>query len=517
VGGLLSEAARRHHRRFLTEGMAAVIVIALVKLALHWIFNNRYGYFRDEFDYIACGDHPAWGYVDQPPLVPIVLKLTRLLLGDSLRVIRLPGALAISAAVVLAGMIARELGGRRFALILTALTMLVVPMYLSDGSLMTTNSFEPLLWMGCAYFAILAIERADPRYWLWFGVVAGIGLEEKYSIAVLGAGIVVGLLTEHRRFLLNKWLWLGGAAAFLIVLPNLIWNVQNQFPFAQLMHNIKVTNKDVVLTPLQYFVQQILLIGPVPTLIWLTGLAALFFWRPLRPYRLFGWCYLVAFAVMSRGKNYYLAPIYPVLIAAGAVAMESALARTRQQIWLKPAIAVVLVSSGAWLAPIIMPVLPIDQFIVYMDHLPFKIPRSEHSHTAALPQHFADQFGWQDLTAAVAKVWDRIPPDQRGDCAIFGTDYGEAGAIDFLGPRYGLPKAISGHQTYYLWGPRQYSGNCMIVLNQRRESLERRFDHVEYMGTSENPYAEEQHAIFLCTGKKFSSLAAIWPQVKMYR
>src|SRR2546425_1225715 len=192
-------------RTFLAKGMIVVVGIGLGKLLLHFVFNNRYGYFRDEFDYMACGNHLAWGYVDQPPLVPFLVRLSRMVLGDSLRSIRFLPALATSAVVVLAAMIAREFGGRRFALIVSAVVVVIAPIYLSGGGLLTTNCIEPLLWMGCAYFAILAIKR-DARYWLWFGVVAGLGLEEKYSIAVFGFAIVVGLLlTKQRTLLLNKW------------------------------------------------------------------------------------------------------------------------------------------------------------------------------------------------------------------------------------------------------------------------------------------------------------------------
>src|SRR6266705_4122705 len=257
-------ALDNQRQSFLADGMLVVLFLALANFLLHLYFNNRYGYFRDEFDYMACGDHLAWGYVDQPPLIPFLTKLSRLVLGDSLRSIRIVPALATSAAVILTAMLARELGGRRFALLLSAVAFSAVPIYLSDGSLLTTNCLEPLLWMGCVYFAILAIKRDDPRYWLWFGVVAGIGLEEKYSIAVLGFGIVVGLLlTEQRQVLANKWIWLGGTAAFLIFLPNFIWNVQHHWPFVELMRNIKAAGRDVALSPFQYFAQQLLLLHPL--------------------------------------------------------------------------------------------------------------------------------------------------------------------------------------------------------------------------------------------------------------
>ncbi|HKZ81910.1 MAG TPA: glycosyltransferase family 39 protein [Pyrinomonadaceae bacterium] len=507
-------------RAFFADGMVAVVAIALAKLFLHFACNNRYGYFRDEFDYLACGDHLAWGYVDQPPLLPFLVRVSRMLLGDSLRSIRFLPALAASALVILAALITREMGGRRFALILTAVTVLIAPIYLSDGSLLTTNSLEPLLWMGCVYSAILAINRKDPRYWIWFGVIAGLGLEEKYSIAVLGFGLVGGLLlTEQRRALSSKWFWLGGLAAFLIFLPNIIWNIQHHWPFLELMRNIRASGRDVELSPLQYFTQQVLLVHPLSAPIWITGVISLLFSARLKPYRLLGWCYLITFTVFValKGKNYYLAPIYPVLLAAGAVVIEHAMERLGQA-WLKPVMIVLLLAGGAWLAPLVVPLLPVDSFISYMDSLPFDVPRSEHSHEGVtLPQHYADQFGWEEMVATVAQAWSRIPEAGKSDCGIFAQDYGQAGAIDFFGRHYGLPPALSGHQTYFLWGPRGYSGHCLIVLDDRQETLEKLFKHVEYVGKSDNPYALERNIpVFICKGARFGSLAELWPKLKKW-
>jgi hypothetical protein len=520
LGGLGAQKASER-KAGLETSLAVVLAIAAAKLAAHCWFNNRYGYFRDEFDYLACAAHPAWGYVDHPPLIPFLAGLSRLVLGDSLRAVRFLPALASSAIVVLAAMIARELGGRRFALILTATVVAVAPIYLSDGSLLTTNCLEPLLWMGCVYCAILAIERSEPRWWLGFGIVAGIGLEEKYSIAILGFAIVIGLLlTAERRALASRWMWLGGIAAWLIFLPNLLWNLRNDWPFFQLMRNIKADARDVQLSALRYFAEQILLVHPLAAPLWIAGLVALLFWRRLKPFRMLGWCYLAAFAVFValKGKNYYLAPIYPMLLAAGAVAFEAGIARWRQT-WMKPVALLILVASGIALAPIVVPVLPVDQFIAYMDRLPFAVPRSEKSHMAAvLPQHYADQFGWQEMVALAAQAWNRLAPAERPGCGIFAQDYGQAGAVDFFGPHYGLPPALSGHQTYWLWGPRGYSGNCLIVIGDRQKVLESEFDHVELVGRSDHPYALERHIpAFIVKGAKFGSLEKVWPQLKKWR
>jgi hypothetical protein len=226
--------------------------------------------------------------------------------------------------------------------------------------------------------------------------------------------------------------------------------------------------------------------------------------------------------VVLKGKAYYLAPIYPMLLAAGAVTVEAAL-RARKQGWLRSAtptiIIVVLLLGGALLTPLVVPVLPVNTFISYMERLPFKVPRTEHSHERALlPQHYADQFGWEELTAKTAEAWSRLTPQEKSDCGIFAQNYGQAGAIDFFGPRYGLPNALSGHQTYFLWGPRGYSGNCMIVLNDDRETLSKLFDQVEFVGTSDNPYALERNiTVWLCKGAKFGSLQQLWPKLKKWR
>ena len=338
--------------------MLIVIAIALGKFIFHCYFNNQYGYFRDEFDYMACGNHLAWGYVDQPPLIPFLIHICRAVLGDSLRSIRFIPAVASSLLVVQTALLAREFGGRRFALVLSAIAVLIAPpQYLSNGSLLGTNCLEPNLWMGCAYFAVLAIKRNDPRYWLWSGVVAGIGLQEKYSIALFGFGMVVGLLlTAQRRVFLNPWIWFGGIAAFLIFLPNLLWNIHNQWPFVQLMHNIRADGRDVVLPLPQFFFQQMLLIDPITAPIWIRGLIALFVSPGLKPYRVLGRAYLVCFTAffVLHGKNYYLSPIYPMLLAAGAVVIEAAIERRKiasadveaarvgpnRLVWLKPVIVI---------------------------------------------------------------------------------------------------------------------------------------------------------------------------------
>jgi hypothetical protein len=207
------------------------------------------------------------------------------------------------------------------------------------------------------------------------------------------------------------------------------------------------------------------------------------------------------------------------LLAAGAIVIESALTRPRVA-WLKPAMLVVLLANGTYLVPVVVPVLSPDKFISYTHYLPFKLPVMEHSHARAkLPQWYADQFGWNEIVDETAVAWNRLSPVERGDCGIFAQDYGQAGAIDFLGRRHGLPRSLSGDKTFFLWGPRGYSGKCLIVLDDTRERLEQLFQQVDFVGTSaDNPWALEKNIdVFICHGPKFGTLADLWPKLKNWR
>jgi len=293
------------------------------------------------------------------------------------------------------------------------------------------------------------------------------------------------------------------------------------------MHNIRAEGRDVVLSAGQFFLQQTLLVNPLTAPIWIAGLIAFFVWLPLKSYRVLGWSYLVCYSIffVLHGKSYYLAPIYPMLLAAGAVAIESSLSGAHglvrlRRAWLKPVIVMALLIVGPYLSPIVAPVFSPDKFLAYAKTLPFKLPVMEHSHArAALPQWYADQFGWSEIVAETAVAWSQLSPAERGDCGIFAQDYGQAGAIDFLGRHYGLPRSLSGDKTWFLWGPRGYSGNCLIVLDDTRENLEQLWSRVQYVGTSaDNPYAlEKQIDVFICRGAKFGTLADLWPKVKHWR
>lgn len=513
-----TESKNDSRRSWMAGGMALVLIVAAVRLVVLLLAANRYGYFGDELYFLACGEHLDWGYVDQPPLIALAAWLVRHTIGTSLIAIHILPALCGSALIVLTGVIARELGAGRFGMFLSAVACMVALIYWPLNHLFTMNMFEPLLWMGCAYLVIRIVNTGNQKLWVWFGVLAGIGLENKYSMAIFGFGIVVGLiLTRERRALAQKWIWIGGAIAFLIFLPNLLWNIHHHWPFIELMRNIRASGRDIQITPLGYIGRQIFFLNPLPFPIWLAGLLWFFFGREGRRYRTLGWAYAVSLVVMivMGGKDYYLAPAYPMLFAAGAVAIERAFAKPMLA-WARASCVIVLLVPTALLLPLGIPILPIQTFLRYQAKLPFKLPASEKAHArAVLPHHFAWNFGWEEMVASVAKVYNSLPPEERAKTAIFAENFGEAGAIDLLGPKYGLPKAISGHQNYWLWGPRNYTGESVIVVGSRPEGEREHFNHVQVVANLDNPLGAvwEQRSILLCRGLKWP-LREIWPKVK---
>ena len=504
------------HRVGLKAG-AVVAAVAAVKLLLHLYAGRHYGYFVDELYYLACAQHLDWGYVDQPPLIAWIAYVARSLFGDSLSAIRLFPALAGAGMALLTGLIARELGGRRFAQGLAALAFLLAPGCLALDHFLSMNAFEPLFWMGCAWLVIRIVRTGEARLWLWFGLVAGIGLENKHSMLIFGFGLVAGLLlTRERRILRTRWFWMGGLLAFLIFLPNLLWNIQHHFPFLELQENIRRSGRDVHMTPLSFFGQEILAMLPLTLPVWLAGLWYLFFHRDGKPFRALAWAWLIAagLIVTLNPRVYYLFPAFPLLFAAGGVAWERWLAASRLQ-WIKPAYAALMVLMGALISPLVLPVLPPDTYIRYSTALHLQPPRIETSRLGPLPQLFADQFGWEDMARAVAGIYNGLPPEVRARTCIFGQNYGQAGAIDLFGPKYGLPRAISGHQTYFLWGPHGCTGESVIVMAGRRESLEREYAAVRVAAHVENPYSMpyEHIYIFYCQGLK-QPVSEVWPKVK---
>lgn len=499
-------------------GPAIVLALAAAKLVFHLLIANRYGIFRDELYYLACSEHLDAGYVDQPPLIGFIAWFARHVFGESLVGLRLLPAFAGAATVWLTGKLARDLGGGAFAQTMAALAVFAAPVFLLMHHWLTMNAFEPLIWVACAWCVVRAIDRNEPRYWLWFGVLIGIGMENKYSTAFFALAVFVALLlTPQRRFLTSKWIWLGALCSLLIFLPNLIWLVRHDFPFLELMQNIRRSHRDVVRGPVAFIIDQAMLMNPILFPLWVGGLVWLFLSREGSRFRMLGWIYsllLITFIVM-KGKNYYLAPAYPLLFAAGGVAFEN-LSRVRLR-WTRPVYIVAVVLITSLLAPLSAPVLSPENYIAYQKGLGLEPLKAENQPTGPLPQHFADEFGWEEMARETGRVYNALPPDQRSRTAIFANSYGQAGAIDFFGKKYGLPKAICNHQSYWFWGPRDYTGESVIVLGSDGTGDRKHFATVESVGRTYHPYSrrDEHFEIFLCRELN-TRLQALWPKAKKW-
>ena len=501
-------------------GTSILAGLAAAKLLLQLAGVRHYGIFRDELYYLACGEHLAWGYVDQPPLIAGVAWLVRHVFGSSLIAVRLLPALAGAAVVYLTGALARELGGGRVAQFLAAAASLFAPAYLAFDSFLSMNAFEPLFWLLCAWFAVRIVQGSSPRLWLAFGGVAGLGLENKHTMLVFGFAMVAGLvLSGEWRLFQRKWVWLGGLLALALFLPNLFWEARHGWPQIEVVRNAQLY-KNIAVSPLQFLGDQVAFLHPFIFPVWLGGLLWVFFAAKGKRFRFLGWTYLIILAVFIflGGKSYYPLPAYPMLMAAGGAAFEE-FAQSRERRLLRIAFPALLVLGGLAAVPFGVPVLPVDAFLRYSQAIPYaNLAKTERDAVyAELPQLYADMFGWDNMAATVARVYRELPAGDRADCAILGGNYGESGAIDYYGPALGLPKAIGGHNSYYDWGPRNYSGACVIVFGERSEEFVKLFGDVRLAATIKNPHAmpnEQSVPVYVCR-KPIAPLSVLWPRFKM--
>ena len=496
-----------------------LFALASCKLLIQLAGINHYGFFRDEFYYIACGQHLAWGYVDQPPLIAFLAWFARHVFGTSLFATRLLPVLAGACVVYATGRIAAELGGGLFAQFLAATAILLAPAYLAFDSFFSMNAFEPLFWLLCAWIAIRIVKGGSPRLWLLFGAVAGLGLENKHSMLVFGFALVTGLLLSGQmRLFRSKWIWIGAALALAIFLPNLLWESRNGWPQIEVVRNAQQFKNEAI-TPLQFLFEQVLFLQPLALPVWLAGLWWYFAAPEGKLFRFLGWAYLsvlVIFIALS-GKSYYALPVYPPLMAAGGVALEPFFAAPSRR-WMTVAFPALLIAAGLVTLPFGAPILPVDTFLRYSKLLPYaNSVKTERDATTELPQLYADMFGWENMATQVANVYHALPQSGQAGCAILAGNYGEAGAIDHFGPALGLPAAISGHNSYYFWGPRAYTGSCVILFGERADELKDFFADAQLVAAITDPHAavaERNVHVYVCR-KPRAPLAELWPHFKL--
>ncbi len=483
-------------RRASPESLA-VGGLALGVLALHLATNGLYGFHRDELYYLDSARHLAWGFVDYPPVTPAIARLSLLIFGPSVWGLRLWPSIAGAAMVVLASLLARELGGGRAARILAAIAAATSPILLGANWLFETVTFDQVCWLVCLWLTARLVRTGDRRLWLALGVALGVGLETKYTIVALIAGLAVAVpMTPLRRHLRTPWPWVGLAIALLIILPNLVWQFAYGWPSLAYTFNHHAAQASDF-APLSFLSDQLALIGPLAIPLWLAG----WYWLFSGGGRSLGVAVLVPFVIfLFAGKGYYIGPVHPLLLAAGACGLE-AWTRQRRRLVLRST-AVALGVQSLVLLPIALPLL--QEAAMARSSLP------------SIRNDFADTVGWPELVAQVAGAYDRVPETLRSDVVILTSNYGEAGAIDTFGPSLGLPAAVSGELTYYFWRPARMSGPVLAV-GMDVGFLSTLFEGCSPVATVSNAYGlhnqEFGDPILLCARARMP-LDELWPRLK---
>ncbi len=512
-------------RKLRSSDLIILCGLALAKLIIHLISSTTYEFHRDEFLYIAMGKHLAWGYLEVPPFIAGVAAFVRVLPGESLLTYRLLTATAGAGSVVLTGLLARELGGKRFAQVVAALSVLISPALLRSGTLFQPVVFEQFFWVVGMYLVVNIFNNASsnqPAWWILLGIVGGVGLLNKYTMLMFAGGMFIGLLLSPQRTLLRSgWPWIAVMLALAIALPNLIWQHQQGWP---LLEHLRVLSRTQLanVQPGQFLLMQVLMLLFAFPLV-LLGLYYTLMTKQGWHYRPLGWMLLSILAVLLllSGKAYYMMPVYPVLLAAGAVQLERFIQPSGGR-WLRWIIPAVLVVGNAPAIPFGLPVLPPSAFESYaaiMTRLPgFDDPlRWEDGEIHDLPQDFADMIGWRNLASHIRRLSEQIPQDQRDRTILFASNYGEAGCLDYYRDEYGLPPVYSFHGSYYLWGPPEQEPETIITIGFHEETLREYFHEVSDGTIITHPHAREGRIpVYICPHPG-NRLGTLWEEFAEYR
>ena len=468
----------------------ALLGITATVMAVHILTNHRYGFHRDELQILSDAVHLDWGFVEFPPLTPLLERISLGVFGLSLVGLRLFSVITQGLAILVTGLMAWELGGRRLAQVAAALAIALSPLSLFEGTEFQYTTFDYLWWVLAAYFVIRLLKTENPRWWLAIGAAVGVGLMTKYTMTFLAAGILAGLLLTRRRFFRSWWLWGGAALALLVFLPNLVWQVNHQFISLRFLSHIHVRDigegRTKGFVPDQFLVCTNLFAAPL----WIGGVLA--FLRDRR-YRFLAWMFLVPLALLwiGKGRGYYMAAAYPPLMAMGAAAGDrwaASLSRRRRQV-MEGAFFSGLAAYGLLACALVLPLASSGALVEF---------------TLKNNGDLREEIGWDDLAKTVAQIRDDLPPEQRADVGVVVGNYGEAGAIEILGRAYHLPAPISGTNTAWLRGYPMPPPTTLIVVGLSRRYADRTFSSCRLAGRNGNRYgvvneeSRDHPDIFVC-------------------
>ena len=496
-----------------------IILGAMVKFALHLYYAPGYGYFVDEFYTIALSRHLAFGYVDLPPLVPALVALSRAVLGGSLFALHIVPALAGAFTLVFVCLIAKEFGGKAFAVALSALGFIIVPLWLNIDSIFCYDSIDQLVLAGFLYALIRFLRTGNKKSWILLGLIAGVACMTKMTIIFLGPGFLVALLvSKYRKDLLTPWPWLGVVLCLVIVTPYLLWQYANHWPTLEYWINYN-TGRMYHTSIQQYFTNILIYMSPFLMPLYAAGLYRIFRRLNSVNYGFLGLLFLVTLALLYvlNTPARLLVELFIPLLAAGAVFIEEKLGGLRWEKAGKAVAMTYLLVIGILALPLNLPILPVDQMEAYADH--FKMyyqPLREFNFAWAYPPLLSGRLGSDQLVRDVAGVYDSLPPQERAIAGIYTDFYSQAGAIDLLGTQYGLPHAVSGSLTYYLWGP-GYSWDVMILVSDKTNNMSVFFDECELKTVGQNDIEPFGRAyIYVCRKPKVTA-DVIWSSVRSYR
>jgi hypothetical protein len=487
----------------LSNGWMLIALLALFKLAVHFSTNTNYELHRDAYLYLAQSDHLAWGYMSIPPAIAVIGRLTQLLFGDSVFSIRLFPALIGAASVVIIGLIVKEMGGKRWAIGLAGAAFILSPAFLRSNSLFQPVSFDQFFWLLSGYFIVKLLRTQNPKFWIPMGVVWGLAFLTKYAIVFFAFAFLLALsLTPERKLFLSKYLLLGLAIGFLIILPNLLWQYHHNWPVVG--HLTELRQRQLVHVRALDFLLMQLLMNLHAVLVWLFGLVFLLFLKTGRQFRVLGLTCLTVLLILLllNGKHYYTLGMYTILFAAGGVAMEKYFVRGLS--FLKPVTLALMLLIALPIIPYSLPVLTLDKMTVYAEaSKKFGLAgalRWEDGSIHPLPQDYADMTGWQELSEIVSKTYNSLSEGEKSHCVIYAENYGQAGAIKYYGKKHGLPEPVSFHETFVLWGPDSTNLATLIYVNDELgEDIQHLFGEITLAGQVNNIHFRENGVqVYLC-------------------
>jgi len=479
---------------------AILVYVAALTVVVHWITGHQYGFHRDELATLEDARHLDWGFVAYPPVAPFFARLSLMLFGTSLAGFRFFAAVAEAIAVVLTGLMAREMGGRRGAQFVAAAA--AIPFCLAGGALMQYVSFDYLFWVLTAYFVVKLLNTEDPRWWIAIGACIGLGLETKYTMGFFAIGIVAAVvLTDARRYLKSKWLWYGVALSILILLPNLIWQARNHFISLDFLQHIHA--RDVRIGRTKNFLPEQLQFTLFGFVLFLAGLYFTLFSRDGKRFRMLGWMYLTPLVifVIAKGRAYYLAAAYPMLYAAGSVWVERALVcvgSTLQKL-IRVLVWAALLTDVVIMGAITLPIAPANS--------------TWAAHAMKINGDFCEELGWPELVQTIAEIRDSLSAEERAQLGILTGNYGEAGAVNLYGAQFGLPRAISGVNSFWQRGYGDPPPQTLIVVGADLDDLQGEFASCRLAADIWNRFGVENEEtrdhpnIFVC-----HTLRKPWPE-----